>query len=144
VGNPFDTGERALWLAVVLQAKEDIAAADIDSFIWADAVAFFTGGGEWAHARANVADCLDVAPDYLRTQGQTWISARRRAEGLADMPPTPRPPRKPSLPSLKPLRPIAVPVLVATPIERVLKGQGRRWAFNPFNPLLREKITADT
>ena len=130
------TGSRALWSAVVLQAKGDIEAEPINSVEYAQAVAFFTGGGEWAHGRANIADFLDIHPDDLERCGRRWIAARRQQEGLPAE--TPR-----LLHAAQPTRlkaPLNLAGLVAIP---ALSQRKHRAAAdkperpNPFNPFRR-------
>src|SRR5664279_3905972 len=75
-------GERALWVAVVQQAIDDVAEERIGSLDWDEAVAFFTHAGDWAAARAGVADMLDMHADDLAHVGRRLIAERRIREGL--------------------------------------------------------------
>jgi hypothetical protein len=75
---------RALWSAVVRQAREDIANEPMGSLEYEEAVAFFTGGGEWARSRGDVADCIELHPDDLAHAGQHWIEERRQAAGIPE------------------------------------------------------------
>lgn len=134
---------RALWLSVLLQAKEDLRDEPIDSIDYNAAVAFFTGGGEWTIARRDIADLLEIDPDALRRLGHRWVGERRLAEGLA---PEPVRAATPAVPRAEP-RP--VPKLIASsppaptrPPEalprRVSRGGHRSWEKNPFHPLMRQ------
>src|SRR5664279_2250823 len=74
--------ERALWVAVVQQAIDDVADERIGSLDWDEAVAFFTHAGDWAAARTGVADMLELHPDDLVRVGRRLIAERRVSEGL--------------------------------------------------------------
>jgi hypothetical protein len=82
---------RELWAAVVLQALEDIRSEPLSSLDYLQAVSFFAAGGEWAQARAAIADQLGLHPDELERVGRSCIDTRRAAEGLAPLPPRERP-----------------------------------------------------
>ena len=126
-------GGRALWSAVVLQAKSDIETEPMDSVDYAQAVAFFTGGGEWAHGRANVADFLDLHPDDLERCGRRWIAARRRQEGLSPEPE--RPLRSVPLTGLRtPLNLTGLVAIPAPPQRRRCPATQEPKCANPFNP----------
>ena len=75
-------GERALWVAVVQQAIDDVADEPIGSLDWDEAVAFFTDAGDWAAARTSVADMLEMHADDLVRVGRRIIAERRVSEGL--------------------------------------------------------------
>lgn len=127
---------RSLWAGVVAQALADIEAAPIGSVIYQEAVSFFTGAFEWIGSRRDIADAIDVQVTDLERAGRHAIRARRLREGLpvepepervatvrwavrhlaaVPRPPTPEPPAPPPDPS----------------------SRGKKWAVNPFNPLLR-------
>jgi hypothetical protein len=74
---------RALWSAVVLQARADIESEDRDGYDYAQAVAFFTGSGDWARSRQSIADCLELHPDDLMRLGKAAIAARCLRDGDA-------------------------------------------------------------
>jgi hypothetical protein len=81
-GSARGHGERALWVAVVQQAIDDVADERIGSLDWDEAVAFFTHAGDWSAARASVADMLELHADDLARVGQRLIADRRISEGL--------------------------------------------------------------
>jgi hypothetical protein len=72
---------RALWSAVVLQARADIESEDRDGYDYAQALAFFTGSGDWAKSRQSIADCLELHPDDLMRLGKAAIAARCLRDG---------------------------------------------------------------
>jgi hypothetical protein len=74
---------RALWVAVVMQARADIESEDRDGYDYAQAVAFFTGSGDWARSRQSIADCLELHPDDLMRLGKAAIAARCLRDGDA-------------------------------------------------------------
>lgn len=98
---------RALWAQVVLQAKADLENEPIGSIIYNQAAAFFVSRGEWAEARAIVADCLEMHPEELSRSGERWIAERRQQEGLA--PETKQAPRAKTTSRLPRLEAIAGP-----------------------------------
>jgi hypothetical protein len=130
--------ERMLWLAVLAQAKDDLELRPMNSLEYASAAAFFTGGGEWAESRQEIAIQLDLDPETLRHMGKTWIAARREAAGL---------PAEEPQPTLKAAsKPAPLPVITCTPAQPLVPPEPRVtkppkskkiWAYNPFNPLLR-------
>jgi hypothetical protein len=137
---------RALWAAVVLEARDDIAAEPIGSVRYSEAVSFFTGGGEWAQSRADIAGMVELHGDDLRRCGERWIRARRLKEGLPEVepPPMPAPARVPAskryVLAEPPPRKQALEVANDTGRKpRGIKSHGKAWKFNPFNPLLRAK-----
>jgi hypothetical protein len=69
-------GEHALWTAVVLQAIHDLDH-ERRSTEYTDAVAFFTGTGEWRRSRTDIADRIGVHADDLERCGRRLIDARR-------------------------------------------------------------------
>jgi hypothetical protein len=82
---------RDLWGAVVLQAKEDIENAQLDSIEFTQAVAFFISSGEWAKNRTAIGDFLDLHRDDLEKLGRRCINERRVSEGFEPL--RPRQPR---------------------------------------------------
>jgi hypothetical protein len=72
---------RALWVAVVMQARSDIESEDRDGYDYAQAAAFFTSGGDWARSRQSIADCLELHPDDLMRLGRAAIAARCLRDG---------------------------------------------------------------
>lgn len=74
-------GDHALWGAVVTQALEDVANAPAGSFVYGEAVAFFTRRGEWGEGRTNVADAIGVHADDLERSGRRIIALREREAG---------------------------------------------------------------
>jgi hypothetical protein len=113
-----DSGVRALWSAVVDQAKFDIETAEIGSATWITARDFLTGSGDWAASRHAIADMIDVHADDLREAGLRWVRMRCLAEGVPEPPlqpppaPAPAPKALPPLPRLEaiPARPKYKPV----------------------------------
>jgi hypothetical protein len=92
---PRVTGDqhyRGLWGAVVLQARDDIQSEPLRSNEYAQAVAFFTGGGEWANTRTMIGDFLDLHRDDLEAFGRRSINERRMSEGLDVLPLPEQPP----------------------------------------------------
>src|SRR3954468_22279752 len=89
---------RGLWGAVVLQAKADIQTEPLRSLEFEQAVAFFTGGGDWVQTRTAIADFLELHRDDLERMGRRCINERRAAEGLEPLParPVPSPRRRAS------------------------------------------------
>ena len=73
---------RDLWVAVVLQAKDDIENEPLDSNDFAQAVAFFIGSGSWVQNRTTIGDYLDLHGDDLEKMGRRCVNQRRIAEGL--------------------------------------------------------------
>lgn len=80
VQRSFVEGYRDLWSAVVLQAKEDILTAPLNSIEYDQAVAFFTSGGEWSKVRISVGDFLELHHDDLVRCGRRCIDERMRIE----------------------------------------------------------------
>jgi hypothetical protein len=74
--------ERALWSAVVLQARVDIDYAEYDTTLYDTAVAFFLGAGEWGESRQHIADLLELHPDDLTRLGREAIAARHLRDGV--------------------------------------------------------------
>lgn len=133
-----ETPCRALWLAVLLQAKEDLRYEPLDSVDFNAAAAFFTSGGEWAVSRRDIGELLGIDPSALRRLGRTWLAERRVSEGLP--PEAPAAPRAPPVPAVKPHLVYTPPVFrpePAAPPEPRRARRGRAWSYNPFNPLLR-------
>jgi hypothetical protein len=75
--------ERGLWVAVVMQAAEDIRTEERGSYHYAQSESFFTGIGEWARSREDVADSIDLHPDDLMRLGRAAIAARCLRDGDA-------------------------------------------------------------
>jgi hypothetical protein len=73
-GAIHDRSHRQLWSAVVLQAKEDVQDAPLDSVTFAQAISFFTGSGEWIEARRMIIDFLELHPDDLEAIGRRCIN----------------------------------------------------------------------
>jgi hypothetical protein len=116
---------RLLWAQVVLQAKADLENEPIGSILFDQAAAFFVSRGEWAVARATVADCLEMHPDDLYRSGERWIAERRQREGLPPKPtPVPQPKTPTKLPRLEALPNLDI---------RASKGRPKR-PFRPGNP----------
>jgi hypothetical protein len=135
-GSVLGHGETALWSAVVQQALDDLDDPR-DRLIFADAVSFFTGSGDWARSRVDVADHLMMHPDYISLCGRREI-ARLQAAGviakdlLDPVAPHPAPRRYP------------LPRLVATflpppkPVRHRFDPKRGRESFNPYRQLARE------
>ena len=77
------SGCRALWSSVVLQALQDIESQPIQSVAFAEAVAFFTRSGAWAEARTMIGDFLELHRDELESIGRRCIGARHARDKLA-------------------------------------------------------------
>jgi hypothetical protein len=133
---PRRTGDqhyRGLWGAVVLQARDDIQSEPLRSNEYAQAVAFFTSGGQWANTRTMIGDFLDLHRDDLEAFGRRSINARRMGEGLeplalAELPPV-RPAPSRSLEHLLARQPAPEPAPPPRPSPRPAQGR-----FNPFFP----------
>jgi hypothetical protein len=78
--------DRALWCAVVLQARDDLGDFPVGSIEFNQAVAFFCANGEWGESRQNVAAHLGLDEFDLRRAGTRWVEARRLAAGLPPLP----------------------------------------------------------
>jgi hypothetical protein len=116
-------GERALWTAVVLQSIHDLDH-ERHSTEYTDAVAFFTGTGEWRRSRTDIADRIGVHADDLERCGRRLIDARRIAGVL--------PVQVAPLPSLVVA---AVPIVVPEPVKsprRVKPTKDRNWWISRF------------
>lgn len=137
-----DDRDRALWSAVVVQACTDVETLPIGSVEYREAEAFLVGtSAYWRRAREQVADHLGISGFDLHKAGLAWVAARRRKEGLADLPDAPRPKSLPSArashPAMATLAAASAPLVVPPDLERVLRV-GRRPAripsANPFHP----------
>ncbi|HVY14310.1 MAG TPA: hypothetical protein VHB27_03720 [Rhodopila sp.] len=137
--NAKQSPSRALWAAVVLQAKDDLENAAFDSLDYQHAEAFFIGGGDWRHARAAIADQLDMDPDYLVAIGRKWVTLRRDREGvpLTVVQPAPRAPvQRPRPAARTATRLVFTPFVPPIPSVRPA-GPRRPWRKggpNPFSP----------
>jgi hypothetical protein len=112
--------ERNLWIAVALQAANDINTEDYTSMDYDAAVSFFTAPGEWAESRQHIADCIGRHPEELTRMGRAAIAARHLRE-----PPTPTRVRAVGtrLPTVLPKAP-ELRVMNPTPVvPLVLRGQ---------------------
>jgi len=141
-------GYRQLWVAVVLQAQDDIKSEPLDSINYLQAVSFFTGGGEWAHTRAAISDHLNLHPDDLERCGRKYINARRAEAGLEALPPRERrhraePQRQPAIqgPSMAsdciPQPPAPLATQEVSTVRRSTSDRLRRkrpTGVNPFFP----------
>ena len=78
---PF--GIRSLWLSVVIQALRDISEQSTSSVIFSEAVAFFTGSGQWARARTTVGDFLNLHRDDLEAIGRRCIEMRLAGQSMS-------------------------------------------------------------
>jgi hypothetical protein len=77
--------ERDMWAAVVLQAADDIEVEPRGSVEYDDAVAFFTGRGQWLESRRAVADHCGLHADDIERLGRIAIESRAER----DPPPAP-------------------------------------------------------
>lgn len=69
--------ERDLWLAVVMQAREDLLTESTDSLIYGEAHSFFLARTlAWVQRREEIADCLDLHSDDLTRLGRATLAAR--------------------------------------------------------------------
>jgi hypothetical protein len=137
---------RRLWGAVLLQAYEDLEHEEFGGVLYAQAVAFFFSGGDWAMSRRDICDYLGLDPADLIRPALRIANARRLQAGLPPLQARPaRPPaterRTPAQQGLKPAAavPRPLPRLVAEfkpEPERKRRGglPGKRWAYNPFDP----------
>jgi hypothetical protein len=127
-------GDRALWAAVVAQARDDIAELPIGSTDYNAAVAFFTSpAAYWRHGRDEVGDHLGLTGETLRVAGTAWVIARRRKEGLPDHPPVPARTAKVEAPA-----PAPAPLVVPPDLASLLRVRHRREPrANPFHPAYR-------
>lgn len=66
-----------------MQARDDIMNTPIGSIEYAQAVAFFTSGGEWSKIRAAVGDFLELHSDDLVKCGRRSIEERHNREALS-------------------------------------------------------------
>jgi hypothetical protein len=135
---------RALWAAVVLQARDDVAVEPVDSVFYNQAVGFFRDPGEWRLSREAIADFLAIHVDDIERLGRLTIAARRAADGLPEQAPVEsKPPAAPKVApkSTPPAVPAPWPRLVAvpapTPANDNKRPGGRRMKlnYNPFDPL---------
>ncbi|MBN8903436.1 MAG: hypothetical protein BGO51_27890 [Rhodospirillales bacterium 69-11] len=78
-----------------MQALDDIRCEPRSSLDHLQAVSFFLAGGEWAKARAAIADQLGLHPDDLERAGRMCVAARDTAEP-PELPPAPEPETTPS------------------------------------------------
>ena len=122
------THYRNLWVAVVLQAENDIETEPLDSIDFAQAVAFFIGTGDWVQNRVVIGDYLDLHRDDLERLGRRCINARRLAEGLE-----PLLPRQP-WPTPARARKTAEPEPQPKPQPTLPNQQAPRARINPFFP----------
>jgi hypothetical protein len=130
---------RELWSAVVFQAREDIRLQPQDSLEYDQAIAFFTGVGEWAEMRTMIGDFLEMHRDDLEFAGRRVINQRRALDGLP-----PLPPRQPktvryrapkAVPGGKIAKPAGQPITpppAAPPTPRSSPGGMGPHVFNPF------------
>lgn len=114
-------GDRALWAAVVQQAIDDLDAPP-DSLERADAVAFFTGRGEWRQSRIDIADRLGIHADDLERCGRRLMEARGIIESLVR--PVPRVVEPP-------VRIVAMPAL-ERPARQPKPAKDRTWWIRQF------------
>lgn len=75
-------GIRSLWLSVVIQALRDISEQSTNSMIFSEAVAFFTGSGQWARARTTVGDFLSLHRDDVEAIGRRGIEMRLAGQSM--------------------------------------------------------------
>lgn len=115
-------GERGLWVAVVLQALEDIEVESYHSVDYTQSVLFFLGTGPWSQWRMEVAAMLDLHGDDLARVGRAGIAARHLRE--PPPPPTVVVRRAPPRPEPAPL--VARPAVVRRIVEPAAKGGHRR------------------
>lgn len=141
----MECADRGLWVAVLEQAREDVADMPFDSLECLEAVAFLTGGGQWREARAEVGAHLDIHPDDIKRAGVRWVLERRRVLGLPDVQP-PRAGAARAVPAAGSAVPAAVPSLAARlmmePPEHlkpflVYRKPKRAANENPFHPAYR-------
>jgi hypothetical protein len=137
----LDRNHRELWGAVVLQAREDIRVLPLDSIEYAQAVAFFTGAGEWAEMRTMISDFLELHRDDLEIGGRRFINERRSLERLPPIAarPLPREPARAPRAAVgrvmvKPAaQPDRAPMVVRSARPFSVKTKAPP-AFNPFFP----------
>lgn len=72
--------DRLLWLAVVVQAIEDLSFEPYHSLEFDAAYAFFTHDGQWQAARGAIADMIGWHPDDIRRAGLAHLAVRERRE----------------------------------------------------------------
>jgi hypothetical protein len=124
-----DRHYRDLWVAVVLQAKDDIENEPLHSINFTQAVAFFIGSGEWVKNRTAIGDYLDLHRDDLEKMGRRCINARRVSEGLA-----PLLPRQPWPVAARALRPVGQRPVPQAPSLTQRRQQPTPAGVNPFFP----------
>jgi hypothetical protein len=125
---------RALWAAVILQARDDLDTEHYGSVEHGHADAFFTAPGDWAVSRRAIADALDLHPDDLMRLGRAVTAARTARDGG---PPVVARPVPRLVVSVAAPVPVPVAVVPAKVPRRVGRAGARRWEFNPFNRLLK-------
>jgi hypothetical protein len=143
-----DDADRALWAAVVAQARDDVADEPFGLTEYRQAEAFLTADSAyWHEARAQVAAHLGVHGDDIRRVGLRLVNARRLKEGVSPLvTQAPQPSLGPRLPTQRVSRPapavppVQLPRLVATfkpepERKRSTRNWRSRWKFNPFLPL---------
>jgi hypothetical protein len=125
--------DRALWVAVIQQAREDIEDLPIGSTDYQSAVAFVTStSAHWRRGRNEVCEHLGIHGDDLLRAGRRWVAERRRSEGLPDQPPAPARPVKLTV---VPPRPVSEPLVIPDSLLAFLPQRRRREdARNPFHP----------
>jgi hypothetical protein len=115
-------GERALWAAVVLQAIHDLDH-ERGSLEYTNAVAFFTGNGEWRRSRTDIADRIGVHADDLERCGRRLIDAHKIPDVVPVQVVAPRPVVAP------------IPVVVSEPVKSPRRGKPTRdrgWWISQF------------
>lgn len=115
-------GDRALWAAVVQQAIDDLDAPP-DSLERADAVAFFTGRGEWRQSRIDIADRLGIHADDLERCGRRLMEERGITESV------------PARPVPRVVEPPVVVVALPSPVKPARKpkvAKDRTWWIRQF------------
>jgi hypothetical protein len=100
--------DRWLWLAVIVQARDDVADLPITDPHFDAAVAFLIGQSPyWRDARDEVCAHIGIHPDMLRRAGLAWVAARN-------------PPPRPAPGQAKPVQRIAPPTRVMPELPRYL------------------------
>lgn len=130
-----DDSARALWLAVLAQAFEDLRYERIGSAEYTVAASFLTDiTGEWRRSREEIADLAGVLPERVRREALSVIEGRREREGepegQAVVVRTPPPPAAP-------IKPVEV-VTVEQSVRAVFKPPSR-----PLAPLFAAETTSN-
>jgi hypothetical protein len=117
---------RALWLAVLKQALDDLATEPYHAFHFDCSHALFFCPGAWAAHLILLAEAVDRHPDDLRNVARTRLEARLVHEPMTEMParPVPLPPERLEPPPIVVVQPPPPPVQHYRPANNNSAGRG--------------------